>query len=352
VRRLCSVTTGVFLTSLLVGCSGLNNPIQTSPSLPTGATLRTSSLSGSGTLYVASTGVPGSVLVYKTPTLKLLRTITEDVRSPVDLELGSRDRLFVGNITQKYNAVNEYGRQGRNFLKTISNLRGPEQIAFDSFGNVYVRRYKVINIYPAGKRGMREIKVNSDFMALDSSNNLYVAARYQSAVYVYAPGSSTPGRTITDGIVEPQGLAFDASGNLYVAGFGGTTSGDCGTSPGTVQVYAPGVNSPSYTIFGAQGICEPFRLIFDATGNLYVANESFEGGPPSSITVYAPGSNTLLRTITDGVSSPWSMAFDQAGHLYVANRFINTVTMYSPGSSELVQTLSNIYAPESLVVGN
>jgi sugar lactone lactonase YvrE len=349
------VATGAFLISLLAGCGAQNNPLQTASllALKAGASTRTPLLSGTGRLYVASTGIPGSVLVFKTPAFKLVRTITQNVNTPVGLELGPGDRLYVGSNSHNYNAVNEYSRNGRTFLKTISHLRGPEQIAFDSQGNIYVRRYNAVNIYSASNpRSMREIKVNSDFIALDASNNLYAATRYQNAVNVYAPGSKTPTRTITDGITEAQGLAFDTSGNLYVANSGSTTGEGCGTDPGSVQIYAPGASSPMYNISGAQGICQPFRLTFDATGNLYVANISrLDGGPPSTVTVYAPGGNTLLRTITDGVSSPWSLALDKAGFLYVANRFIGTITVYSPGSTELVQTLSNIPSPEALVVG-
>ena len=346
------VATGALLISLLAGCSGPNTTTQNPPSLASGTALSAASQPGAGILYIASTGIPGSVLVFRTPTLAPVRTITQNVNSPLALAIGPRDRLFVANNAHKYNAVNEYARQGRKFLKTRSHLIGPEQIAFDLQGDTFIRRYNAINIYSAANPDkMREIKIGSTFIALDAANDLYVSARYENAVNVYAPGSKTPTRTITDGIYEPQGLAFDSSGNLYVANSGSTTGQGCGTNPGSVQVYAPGASSPSYTISGAQGICQPFRLAFDATGNLYVANLSLYGGPPGTVTVYGAGSNTLLRTITNGVTSPWSLALDKAGNLYVANRFTGTVTMYAPNSTELVQTLSNIYQPEALVVG-
>jgi DNA-binding beta-propeller fold protein YncE len=57
---------------------------------------------------------------------------------------------------------------------------------------------------------------------------------------VYAAGGSTLVRSITSGVKYPVGLAFDASGNLYVA-----------NAPrrgkNTVTEYAPGTSTPSNT---------------------------------------------------------------------------------------------------------
>jgi hypothetical protein len=40
----------------------------------------------------------------------------------------------------------------------------------------------------------------------------------------------------------------------------------------------------------------------------------------ATVTVYAPGSKSVLRTISKGVRSPYVVAFDNSGDLYVANR--------------------------------
>ena len=51
-------------------------------------------------------------------------------------------------------------------------------------------------------------------MAFDPSGNLYVASG--STVIEFAPGSTTPGATLT-GLSYPVALAFDQAGDLYVA---------------------------------------------------------------------------------------------------------------------------------------
>ena len=54
----------------------------------------------------------------------------------------------------------------------------------------------------------------------------------------------------------------------------------------------------------ALGIRLPAALIFDGAGNLYVANGN------ETVTVYAPGSGKVLRTISKGIGNdPDAMAF-------------------------------------------
>ena len=74
----------------------------------------------------------------------------------------------------------------------------------------------------------------------------------------FAPGSTTPTATLT-GLNGPDALAFDSSGNLYVANGDGTT----------VSEFAPGSTTPTATL---TGLNDPEALAFDSSGNLYVAN--------------------------------------------------------------------------------
>jgi hypothetical protein len=104
--------------------------------------------------------------------------------------------------------------------------------------------------------------------------------------------------------------------NLYVVNNGNAT----------VTGYAPGSGSVLRTI--SQGINGPFQLAFDAHGNLYVAN-----GSANTVTVYAPGKIKLKRTISQGVGEPAALAFDGAGDLYVANYDNGTVTVYAPATT-------------------
>jgi hypothetical protein len=108
-------------------------------------------------------------------------------------------------------------------------------------------------------------------------------------------------------------LAFDSSGNLYVANVGNVRHG-----PYNVTVSAPVSKSVLRTI--SQGVYRPIALAFDRffRDNLYVANlKSDTGG--DNVTVYATGVTSPLRTIYKGLSIPRDLAFDGSGNLYVSN---------------------------------
>ncbi len=63
----------------------------------------------------------------------------------------------------------------------------------------------------------------------------------------------------------------------------------------------------------SQGVDVPEALAFDDSGNLYVANcGSCLSSGSDTVTVYAPGSMSLLRTISQGVSLPLVLRFDDS----------------------------------------
>ncbi|MBV8067269.1 MAG: SMP-30/gluconolactonase/LRE family protein [Candidatus Eremiobacteraeota bacterium] len=185
------------------------------------------------------------------------------------------------------------------------------------------------------------------------SQNLYVANYTANAVTVYAPGSTNVLRTISQGISEPDALAFGPDRNLYVANQGCIDPTYCHpVRPSSVTVYAPGSKSVLREI--RHGVSGPSALAFDGSGDLYVANHW-----GYTVTVYAPGSTKVLRTIRDGIIEAQALEFDGSGNLYVANDcsgsfgFCNSssVTVYAPNRS-LLRTIPEVDGePNSLVLG-
>jgi hypothetical protein len=172
-----------------------------------------------------------------------------------------------------------------------------------------------------------------DALAFDSSGNLYVAneGTYNAVghtVSEFAPGSTAPTTTLT-GLYQPYALAFDSSGNLYVAGGWGVTK------------FAPGSTTPTATLTGLSGFAA--AMAFDSSGNLYVANGD-------GVTKFAPGSTTPTTTLT-GLSGPAALAFDSSGNLYVANYDGcrgTTVSKFAPGATTPTATLAGLSGPCAL----
>lgn len=133
---------------------------------------------------------------------------------------------------------------------------------------------------------------------------------------------------------EPNGLAVDSKGNLYVANSGGNN----------IVVFNPMYQYlPAKTI--VQGVSHPTGVAFDPMGNLWVANYIPGEG---SITEYAAGQQVSSGTITEGVDSALAIAVDGSGNVWVQNNN-SYVDVYSQpvlgqGSPTLTQTF-NVTGP-------
>lgn len=143
---------------------------------------------------------------------------------------------------------------------------------------------------------LRGADVNID----TSSNPAVVGANRQLAT---SPSASALG------LAEPASLAFDSSGNLYVAN----------TQNSTVTKFLAGSTVASATY--SAGLKYPHAVAIDTSGNLYVANYG-----NSTVVEFPLGSTTASAVYSAGVSSPVALTFDSAGNLYVVSQASNRVS--------------------------
>jgi hypothetical protein len=125
------------------------------------------------------------------------------------------------------------------------------------------------------------------------------------AILIFAAGASgnaSPIATITGsntGLNGPQHIALDGAGNIYVANTGGIAVE--GEGSGNVLVYAAGATgnvSPMATIAGSMtGLSDPEGIALDDAGNMYVANLGCGEPCPTSVTVYAAGAHGNVAPI-------------------------------------------------------
>ncbi len=350
-----NLTTTVACT-LLIGCSAQGSSLNLAPVAGSAVKAAPTKNGGGDILYVSNSGLYGlsSISLYGGPERKLAGTVTDGIKFPIGIVLSHSGFLYVANYDAS--TVTVYKNRGRTLVRTISRLlKHPVQLALDSKGNLYVRDKSGVLIYQNAKeRVVRRIPGHLVYtFALDAADNVYIATRKTNVISVYAPGSLTPTRTISDGVEVASSLAFDGSGNLYVAnGLGG---GSCDVEgkayAGSITIYAPGASSPFQTITGSDGLCYPARLAFSHAGNLYVTNET-NNSTEGSVLEYAPASNTLLLTIVQGVNSPTALAFDSVDNLYVINDHLRNVTEYGPNGTSVLRTITDgINSPEDLAVG-
>lgn len=290
-------------------------------------------------VYVANAN---GVTVYAVGSTKILTRISGVV--PISIALDASGNLYVGDAPGDTvnNTVKVYSPEWK-LLRTIRDVHRPNSLAFDLAGNLYVANTKsnAVTVYAPGSTSV--LRTITDGIGgikqimFDASGNLYVGNDAFTNVTVYAPGSSTVLRSVHDNLFGPVALGFDSRGNLYV-----------GDNIGA-NVYTNGRNH--FLRWVHRGAALSSGLALDAEDKLYIENWP-NGADDSSVTVYAPRGTRLLQKISEGVNDPLGLAFDPAGNLYVANHGSNTVSVYAPGATTPLRTISQgIKAPLALLVG-
>jgi hypothetical protein len=173
----------------------------------------------------------------------------------------------------------------------------------------------------ASKTAIKAIAVKPEM----STSNVASATYWISGTITTVAGNGTAGYTGDAGpatsaeLNEPNGVAVDSSGNLYIADALNfvirktTASGTMSTFVGTGQ----GIN-------GAHG------LALDAAGNLYVANQIsnqvFKVTPSGTLTIFAGSAVGISGYLGDGgpatsaeLSAPQGVAVDASGNVYIVD---------------------------------
>jgi len=173
-------------------------------------------------------------------------------------------------------------------------------------------------------------------VAFDASGNIYVIDSYASTIYkeTLADGQYTQS-TIGSGLSEMNGIAVDGGGNIYVTKKTGNYSG---------AVYKETLANGQYiqTLIGS-GFKSPSGIAVDGSGNLYVADS---GAGAVYQETLANGQYTQ-STVASGFNQPTGVAVDGSGNVYVAN-----LGALGEASSVYKETLANGQYTQSTVVTN
>ena len=173
-------------------------------------------------------------------------------------------------------------------------------------------------------------------IAFDASGNLYISD--QSAVRNNSIKKITPSgnvSTFVSGLADPvYGLAFDASGNLFAANYFANNIEKI-TPSGNVSIFVSGLN-------------RPYGLAFDASGNLFesdfLAADLSSGSvnkitPSGNVSTFFSESSTILSALT-------ALAVDPSGNLFVGDVGKERITKIS--SIGAISSFATGLSPQSL----
>lgn len=224
-----------------------------------------------------------------------------EFNGPVDLALDLNGNLYVSdqgnNVIRKIDAGGNVttlagdGTPGyKNDAAAKAQFNGPQGIAVDNVGNVYVA--------DAGNHVIRKIGVDGN-----------VTTYAGDGTSGYKDGSASTAEFST-----PNGLAVDKARNIYVADYGNHVIRKIAAN-GAVSTFAgKGTPGSGDGAPGAASFRNPAGLTIDQTGNLFVAetvnNDIRQVTTSGQVSTYASSLKGPSRLTTDGGGNIYYSAVD------------------------------------------
>jgi sugar lactone lactonase YvrE len=227
-----------------------------------------------------------------------------------------------GDTIEKFNSSGISGDNTDAGAFTTSNTDTPNGIAFDSAGNLYVANAGGNNITEFSSSGAYLGVYASGLsspsgLVIDKYGDLFVANNGNGTITEIIPGGSET--TFATGLSAPNGLAFGSNGDLFVANGGNNTIEEIPTSgsgAGVPILFATANTMDGVTGVGFSGLNDPEGIASDNNGNLYVANMATSD---DGIEEFSSAGAALGVFASQGLESPNGVAFDSSGDLFVSN---------------------------------
>jgi streptogramin lyase len=153
-------------------------------------------------------------------------------------------------------------------------LSFPVALAVDSSHNAWVANQSASSITRISADGSTNTVITccngASGIATDQSNNVWVANYYGDSISEVSNSGVVLLNGITGGgVLHPQGIAVDGNGTVWVANYRGSSissiGGSASTSPGTYLSPVSGFGTDA-------SMLEPYGIALDASGNAWVSN--------------------------------------------------------------------------------
>ena len=225
--------------------------------------------------------------------------------------------------------------------QTSGLWRGPVGVATDSSDNIYIAQFSASQIVkidanthtPAVVLGTGSGTTGVSTpqqMAMDSTNNLFIADPGNDRIVKYSTTTNAVVATYPISVY-PFAVGVDSSNNAWIGAGGALYEIPSGTASGTAAVQKISA--------ATTGLNSIWGIAFDTSGNMWVANNPDPNSPGTatgSITEFTAASsfatkNTVFTSST--LYGPGQIVFDSSNNMYVAEDNSNSVVKFIYSSS-------------------
>lgn len=157
-----------------------------------------------------------------------------------------------------------------------------------------------------------------------------VTVTQAGSIYVQAGG--TPTAIVSTGLDQPQGVAVDGNGNVYIAD----------QNHDAIAEWSPASNSV-ITLISNQ-LYFPTGVAVDASGNVYISDQA------PSIKELPAGGSSVITVLTTNMHFPYALAVDSASNIYYSDPYFGAVYEWLAASSNVITVVSDPGTPNGVAI--
>ncbi len=165
---------------------------------------------------------------------------------------------------------------------------------------------------------------NPEGVAVDHAGNVYIADTGDAAIKEWSPSGNTLTTLVSSGLAYPQGVAVDGSDNVYIA------------DPGNNSVFSLSPTNSVLTFLVSGYLpslgeyVQPTGVAVDGSGNVY-----FSDAYHDAVDEWTAANGNVTAVVSSGLAYPQGVAVDFADNVYIADTYHDAVEEYTPVNGQL-----------------
>ena len=165
---------------------------------------------------------------------------------------------------------------------------------------------------------------NPNGVAVDGSGNIYIADTDNNVIKKWTATNNTVTTLVASGLNNPFGVAVDGSGNVYIAD----------TLNNAIKKWT--VANNTVTTLMASGLSNPYGVAVDGSGNVYIADTL-----NNAIKKWTATNNTVTTLVAFGLSNPYGVAVDGSGNVYFSDYYNNAIKKWTAANNTVTTLVAS-----------